>query len=799
MMAAPMQKMNSFMARLATFEEVHQLTKRRASSNASKRKGGNTAQWPHTNPSGDALARAGFYYRPATDSNDNVQCFFCSVKLDGWEETDDPISEHLAHSHGCAWATAISVTKADDATEQETRDPMSDEMFNARKATFTAGEGWPHENKKGWKCKINKLAEAGWALDPSPDGEEPDGVTCFYCNLSLDGWEPKDDPLAEHRRREPYCRFFELLEHYHGAPEPPKKGKGRGKARGSTASKASRMSTQSAVTATSDAPSMGESFADIPVNSSLAGVDDSIMTAASTATATKGKKKGARAKATAKGAKGRKKASEEEQENIYPDLAGAQVDDEPAPEVPVKNPRRTGRNSKQPIDSSVIEISSIDAAAPKKSTRGRKPKVQPEPQPEPEIEVAYVPQTPDVDAITQKRLSEVSAQLQDELEHSVDNFGDDLEQSTPMAEPPKPKRGVKRTSDGMRKQQESSVVEIEVPIKAPAAKAKRGRPPKKTSNASIDLEPETVPEPAAVDRIEIDQPESQGAEADDENSQPTKKPAVKKGKGRPKGKKNSSARSSKATVTSEPEPEPEPEIEDLARDEMEIEQELERIAAEQAAQAAQNEEPIQIEQDLVEEYEPSPMQNHRSKDSAELKALQVEVQNEETQQQPTPPRKSQMPGGFTPSPSGSDKENQPSSIMEPQTAKKVPEVVLSPTKTTRIPLAPGTPNRSPGKTLLSPSKQVSHLTSNAPWKPVDLDSILLPSPQPSPGRVGEQLVAAAGGLTSPEKKMSVEEWVRYRATQGEDALRRKCERQVEMFEREGMRALETLNGINVVG
>lgn len=38
-----------------------------------------------------------------------------------------------------------------------------------------------------------QLVEAGWCFDPSQEAE--DGTTCFYCNLSLDGWEPKDNPM----------------------------------------------------------------------------------------------------------------------------------------------------------------------------------------------------------------------------------------------------------------------------------------------------------------------------------------------------------------------------------------------------------------------------------------------------------------------------------------------------------------------------------------------------------------------------------------------------------------------------
>ncbi len=99
--------------------------------------------------------------------------------------------------------------------------------------------------------------------------------------------------------------------------------------------------------------------------------------------------------------------------------------------------------------------------------------------------------------------------------------------------------------------------------------------------------------------------------------------------------------------------------------------------------------------------------------------------------------------------------------------------------------------------MLSPSKHVSGLQSTVPWNAVDLDTALLPSPQASPGRVGEQLVAAAGTLTSPEKKMSVEEFVRYRAEQSDIELKRRCEGMVEAFEKQGLRAIESLQGVHV--
>ena len=158
----------------------------------------------------------------------------------------------------------------------------------------------------------------------------------------------------------------------------------------------------------------------------------------------------------------------------------------------------------------------------------------------------------------------------------------------------------------------------------------------------------------------------------------------------------------------------------------------------------------------------------------------------------------------TPSPSGSDKENNPSSVARPMTAMKAPPPLLSPTKTTRIPLAPGTPNRSlasPRKAaLFSPTKQALHLTSSHPWQPIDLDTVFMASsPQATPGTLASRLVQVAGGLTSPEKRMSVEEWVGWRAERAERELRARAEAMVSRFEREGGRAREGLMGVEVVG
>lgn len=702
-------------------------------------------------------------------------------------------------------------------------------MVAARRGTFEVGEGWVHEGKRGWRCKIGKMVDAGWIFDPSPETE--DGVTCFYCNLSLDGWEPKDDPFEEHRRRSPECAFFSLVEQYHGADGEKAKGK-KGGGRPSTASKGSRLSTQSALSVLSEAPSMPD------VGEGGTTVDDSIMSTATTASQAKGKgkKKPGRKPAAAKAAKGRKRANTVDDEAVadtqHAELSQSQQS-QPAPietaessallpaeePEPASRPARKGTIQSKQVDSSIIEVSRTDAA-PKKSTRGRKPKTQLQPEPEPE---------PESEHETEQHLSEVSAQLQEELELSMHSEGPDHE-STPHQEPaPKPKRGVKRTSEGVRKELDSSVLGVEFPAPPKvAAKGRKGRKPSKQHAPvpEIEIEPPAAEPEQDASLVEYPWMDNEAAHSEAEPEKPKKTAKPKKAPAKKgKGKKTSSARSSKATVTAtEPEPSHD-EPEDLERDEMEIEAELARMAAEQ--QTLPNS--VQAEQEKAEEYEPSP--SHAEKHANQIRALEAELHAEENfipapsvgmanyvatvAAEPLPPSPvkervdfSGKPENATPSPSGSDKENQPSSVLQqPTTALKQQgpapaPPLLSPTKATqRIPLAPGTPNRSPTKhnLLISPSKHFTHLQSTTPWTATaDLDIALLASPQPTPGTLAQKLAGAAGALTSPEKGMTVEEWVRWRAERGEAELRRRGEEMVGGFEREGVRALECLGGV-VVG
>lgn len=76
--------------------------------------------------------------------------------MDGWEEDDDPLVEHLKHSPDCGWAIVTAIEKQDGDLSEEY--PASVRMIEARKATFA--DKWPHEGKKGWKCKVKQVGNS---------------------------------------------------------------------------------------------------------------------------------------------------------------------------------------------------------------------------------------------------------------------------------------------------------------------------------------------------------------------------------------------------------------------------------------------------------------------------------------------------------------------------------------------------------------------------------------------------------------------------------------------------------------
>lgn len=172
----------------------------------------------------------------------------------------------------------------------------------------------------------------------------------------------------------------------------------------------------------------------------------------------------------------------------------------------------------------------------------------------------------------------------------------------------------------------------------------------------------------------------------------------------------------------------------------------------------------------------------------------VAVEKEATTTSPRLTSKQSTPR-LAPSPQSSDAENKPPSSRP--SSQRPPLSALSPSKTQaiHIPLAASTPTKSPSRAGFS------KLQSTLPWTAVDIEQIFqgtLDADQEfAPFALGN---AGAGyeTLTSPEKKLTVEQWINFNAQRGDEKLRSECERLVGRFEGEGVRALRTLEGITCI-
>ncbi|KAG6879930.1 hypothetical protein C0992_009285 [Termitomyces sp. T32_za158] len=172
----------------------------------------------------ETLAEAGFYFNPSFEDRDNVACFVCDKQLSDWEADDDPFDIHWTKcGDKCCWAIVRCGLRSDINRHggftftDKSRVPTSKAMEQARLDTFSAGDGWIHDQVKNHGANSRKMARAGFVFTPQQSGD--DLATCLYCNVALSGWEASDDPLEEHRkRRKGSCPMFDAGE---TATKPP--------------------------------------------------------------------------------------------------------------------------------------------------------------------------------------------------------------------------------------------------------------------------------------------------------------------------------------------------------------------------------------------------------------------------------------------------------------------------------------------------------------------------------------------------------------------------------------------------
>lgn len=155
-------------------------------------------------------------------------------------------------------------------------------------------------------------------------------------------------------------------------------------------------------------------------------------------------------------------------------------------------------------------------------------------------------------------------------------------------------------------------------------------------------------------------------------------------------------------------------------------------------------------------------------------------------------------------------------IRSPQAAQAAPQAVAAAIDFASARTPEGSPKVAPAHTQVrTPEAQTAEKTKSN-WDPINIDGFfekrqdvfgIISNVMVDSGldkenidvEMGGTTEALAGavkaGLTSPEKNMTIEEWVMYNAKRGEEKLRTECERQISAFEAEGRRALATLDAV----
>ncbi|KAI0011326.1 hypothetical protein F4779DRAFT_574375 [Xylariaceae sp. FL0662B] len=765
--------------------------------------------WPHKQLDPVQFARAGFYFDPSPERPDNTVCFLCLKQVGGWEADDNPFEEHLRLSPHCGWAivAAIEVGLGDYALD----DPAGSEMIEARKATF--GGQWPHEGKRGWKCKTKQLVDAGWKYTPTQESD--DMATCTYCQLALDGWEPKDNPMDEHYRRSPDCHFFRLISQYKQAPT---KKKGRGK--GARTSKASRLSAQSVATTTSDATSL----LDNPAN-----YEDSVITTTSVMTQG-GTKRGRAKKGTA--TRGKKtKAKKDEVIEVHEDPPEVQEEQLPPP------PSKPTRGRKRASDDSNLTVAELPAPK-KRATRGRRSNTVENSALEQQADVEMNNDKPAPPPKTRGRGRSASARngrkvstastastasnlsVPGDMEHLLDDEELDRQLQADFDRPLSDDENIAADSDLERKK---------VPVKTKGKKASTKKGVKAGRDETLNDHAMFDPAPAEIDEEAVNA-ELKALEAE-MHVEPVEMLQVPK-KGRKAGTRKASKQTKKAKEQTpvEPEPQPEPTAEAAAVDELAEGHDSSVISnttvvrtslasssgapkkrgrpSKKAALATSDTKPDELADAVLETQasskiervdfgNPTQKSTVASQDALATHARPTSppatsppLETNDLKPPATPkamispaPAAKQATLSPSQSPQSSDAENQPPSSKPSNT-----------TNSNRVALAPiaETPARS------SPSKRniLTGLQSNQPWTAIDVELIFEDLDKENAAGSAKYLKGGAD-LTSPEKRMTVEEWIHHNATQGELKLKHECEAMVTAFEREGTRAMRSLEGLVV--
>lgn len=225
--------------------------------------------WPLTFIDPKKLAAAGFFY---TKRDDEVRCFMCLIILSQWSEGDDPMVEHQRWSGKCLFvrnAPCGNVPIGADPTmspkpkrldtcgiygvkympcsgpdnDLKTEEAVNPglvhpeisndveitvfwdshtnanftaklvDVLGSKEPTYASYERrlrsfamWPER-----MCQSKEDMAAAGFFYHSGLFSSSDQTMCFYCGGCLKAWQPTDEPIKEHVKWFPECRFIQRL------------------------------------------------------------------------------------------------------------------------------------------------------------------------------------------------------------------------------------------------------------------------------------------------------------------------------------------------------------------------------------------------------------------------------------------------------------------------------------------------------------------------------------------------------------------------------------------------------------
>ena len=171
--------------------------------------------WSDTWPvSSKALVQAGFFY---CGPEDMVQCAWCYGKLQGWEQGDNPLTEHARHFASCPKFGERKAVKASSlvnvrnaGTNEFSEDDLGILTERPCNPQYAIEAERLRSYNKRWPSNLvqtpEELSSAGFFYIGYADN-----VKCFFCDGGLCNWESDDEPWTQHARWFPDCAFVKQV------------------------------------------------------------------------------------------------------------------------------------------------------------------------------------------------------------------------------------------------------------------------------------------------------------------------------------------------------------------------------------------------------------------------------------------------------------------------------------------------------------------------------------------------------------------------------------------------------------